>query len=362
VLYSCRFSGLHTIQQYSPGSKDRFVASKKILFLATGGTIASKRTPRGAAPAFGATDLLKIVPGIQKYGNIHVKELMRIDSSNMQPENWVRIAKTCFQGLAEHNGVIISHGTHTMAYTASALTFMLQNLHKPVVLTGAQIPSTEKRTDAVRNLTDSLCFACDETPGVFIVFNSKVIRGCRATKTSTDRFDAFESINSPIIATIRDEVIHYSVRPPLPEKRPSLHTQMNTSVCVLKLTPGTEPSLLEMIGNMGYRALVIECFGTGGVPLLKRNLLPAVRSLTGRGTIVVASSQCVHGGVDLNVYDVGKKSLDAGVFSGLDMTTETIVTKLMWALGRSTDPETVKKIMHANYADELTPGYRIRIS
>ncbi len=360
-MYSCHFPGLHTVLQRSPEPKDRFVAPKRILFLTTGGTIASKRTPRGTAPAVGAADLLKIVPNIQKYGNIHVKELMRIDSSNMQPEDWVSIAKACFQGLDKHDGVVISHGTHTMAYTASALTFMLQNLNKPVVLTGAQIPSTEKRTDAVRNLTDSLCFACDGAPGVFIVFNSRVIRGCRATKTSTDRFDAFESINYPVIATIRDDVIHYSFRLPLPEKPPSLHTHVNTSVCVLKLTPGTEPSLLEMIGNMGYRALVIECFGAGGVPLLKRNLLPKVRSLSVKGTIIVAASQCMRGGVDLRMYDVGKKSLDAGIFSGLDMTTEAIVTKLMWALGRSTNPEMVKTIMHKNFADELTPDYRIHI-
>jgi len=343
-------------------SENRPVTVKNLLFLTTGGTIASKHTAGGTAPAVGASYLLERVPNREKYGNIHVKELMQVDSTNMQPEDWVSIAETCFQGLSEHDGVVISHGTHTMAYTASALTFMLQGLHRPVVLTGAQIPSTEKNTDAVRNLTDSLSFASTGIPGVFIVFNSKVILGCRAKKTSTTSLDAFESINYPVIATIRDEIVHYRAKPPRQKTPVSLHTHLSNSVCVLKLTPGTNPSILEMIGTMGYRALVIECFGAGGVPFLKRDLLPGVRALAEKGTIVVAASQCPHGGVDLDIYDVGKKSLAAGILSGLDMTTETIAVKLMWALGRSSDPETVKKTMHKNFAGELTPNYHIRIS
>ncbi|HUT65712.1 MAG TPA: asparaginase [Spirochaetota bacterium] len=335
---------------------------KKILLLSTGGTIASENTPDGKTPSFDADKILTLVGDVGSLCEVDTHDLMRIDSSNMQPEDWKTIARASFDGLEDYDGVVISHGTHTMAYTASALTFMLQNIDKPVVLTGAQVPAGEEGSDAEKNIKDSLLFAGEGIPGVFIVFGSKVIKGCRASKTSTVLFDAFESINYPLIAKIQDKEIVYRNKPSRPKKNPQLIASLDSRVLLLRLVPGTPPALLDIVDTINCRGLVLECFGAGGVPSERRNLVPKIRSLIDRGTIVAITTQCLTGGVDLTVYDVGRKSLRAGALSGLDMTTEALVTKLMWALGQSTDRDTVLNIMTTNFADEFTPGYKIRVT
>ena len=332
---------------------------KKILLISTGGTIASEKTPGGIKPSFGAGKLLELAGSVL---DIDTLDLLRVDSSNMQPEDWRTIARAAYSGLESHDGVVISHGTHTMAYTAAALTFMMQNIPGPVVLTGAQVPAGESGSDGPRNLRDALMFAGDGAPGVFIVFHGKVIRGCRAVKTSTVLLDAFESINHPLVASIQGEKITYYQRPHNTKKKPVLRTDLDNSVFLLKLVPGIEPAVLDTVPRLGFRAVVIECFGAGGVPFTGRDLLAKIRSLVEGGTIVALSTQCLGGGVDLTIYDVGRKSLDAGVLSGLDMTTEALVVKLMWALGQSGDRNVVTDIMNTNYADEFTPGYSIRFS
>jgi L-asparaginase len=327
---------------------------KKIFFITTGGTIASSPGEEGLAPAQTGEDLLRAVPQLDRLCHISIRPLLNIDSSNMQPENWVTIAETAFAALDDYDGVVIAHGTDTMAYTASALSFMLQNIKKPVILTGSQIPMGEAGSDAPRNIYDAFCVACDNIPGVYIVFGGKVIRGCRASKIHTTDFQAFASINCPDVATVDSGHIAYQQRPTAATTgSPSINTSLCPHVALLKLIPGTRPELLDAVKQLGYRGLVIEGFGFGGVPFQGRNLIPKVQELLAAGLAVAITTQCLWGGSDLTVYEVGQKALKTGVIPTSDMATEALVTKLMWALGQSDDLAEVTRIMQTNYAGEI---------
>jgi len=327
---------------------------KKILFITTGGTIASLPGEEGLAPAQRGEDLLRAVPQLAGLCQIDIRPLFNIDSSNMQPENWVTMAETSFAALKDYDGVVIAHGTDTMAYTAAALSFMLQQLNKPVILTGSQIPMREEGSDAPRNIYDAFCVACDGIPGVYIVFGGRVIRGCRATKVHTRDFQAFTSINCPDVAAVEAGQILYRQRPAVPTTgAPSLNTSLCPRVALLKLIPGTRPELLGAVKDLGYRGLVIEGFGLGGVPFQGRNLIPMVQELVAAGLAVAITTQCLWGGSDLTVYEVGQKALKTGVIPAYDMATEALVAKLMWALGQSDDLQEVTRIMLTNYAGEI---------
>ncbi|HHW54775.1 MAG: asparaginase [bacterium] len=331
---------------------------KKILFITTGGTIASAPGKEGLAPAQSGEDLLQAVPGLARLCHIDIRPLLNMDSSNMQPENWVTIAEAAFLALDNYDGVVIAHGTDTMAYTAAALSFMLQKIKKPVILTGSQIPMGEAGSDAPGNIYDAFCVACDSIPGVYVVFGGKVIRGCRASKIHTRDFQAFASINCSEVARVKAGQITYRQRPTqLAAGSPSLNTSLCPQVALLKLIPGTRPELLTAIKDLGYRGLVIEAFGLGGVPFQGRNLLPGLEELVTAGLAVAITSQCLWGEADLSVYEVGRKALKTGVIPAYDMATEALVAKLMWALGQGDDLEEVTRIMLTNYAGEIgLPG------
>jgi L-asparaginase len=331
------------------------VAMKKILFLGTGGTIASTPGAEGMLPTLKTEDLIRVIPQLSDICEIQPKMIMNIDSSNVQPEDWVLIAENVFQKLDKVDGVVIAHGTDTMAYTASALSFMLQNLDKPVVLTGSQLSMTDDGTDAKRNIIDACVVACSGIAGVFIVFNGKIIKGCRSYKANTRDFQAFESLNYPYIGTIFNRKISFIHKPNVPlDKKPALNTKHSTAVFILKLFPGIDPKILDVLKDLNYRAVLIESFGAGGVPFLRRNLLPGIEALIKRGISIVVTTQCLLGGSDLTVYEVGQKALKLGVIPAYDMTTETLVTKVMWALGQTESREGLRKIMETNYADEVS--------
>ena len=328
---------------------------KKILFLATGGTIASTPSAEGMLPTLDAEDLIHAIPQLSEICEIQAEMIMNVDSSNVQPEDWVLIAENVFQKLDEVDGVVIAHGTDTMAYTASALTFMLQNLDKPVVLTGSQLSMTDDGTDAKKNVIDACIAACSGIRGVFIVFNGKIIKGCRSHKINTRDFQAFESLNYPYIGTIFHRNITFIHKPsPPPDKKPVLNTKYSAAVFLLKLFPGIDPKIFDALFDLGYRAVLMESFGAGGVPFLRRNLLPGVEALIKKGITVVVTTQCLLGGSDLTVYEVGQKVLRLGVIPAYDMTTEALVAKIMWAMGQTESPEALKKIMGTNYADEVS--------
>ncbi|MFE5319886.1 asparaginase [Paenibacillus sp. NPDC056579] len=327
---------------------------KKLLLLATGGTIAAVQGMEGLAPGMDADELISFLDGKNQDYRLDSKLLMNIDSTNMQPESWVKIAEAIYENYSQYDGFVITHGTDTMAYTSAALSYMLHNVNKPVVITGSQVPINVKKTDAKRNVLDSIRFACEDTGGVFLVFDGRVIRGTRAVKIRTKSYDAFESINHPYIAYISgSEVKYVNAMPPRTSKKLKLDPLLNPDVFLLKLVPGTKPEIFNYLQPL-YRGVIIESFGNGGIPFQGRDLLPKVRELIASGVAVVITTQCLEEGEDLNLYEVGRKvSKDLIILSG-DMNTEAIVPKLMWALGKSNDLNEVKKIMETPVNYDIT--------
>lgn len=327
---------------------------KKIAFLATGGTIASVPTPEGFRPAFTEKEMLLLVPELSEIGDIKGKLIMNIDSSNMQPEDWVTIARAIKDALFDFDGVVVSHGTDTLGYTASALTYMLTYLKKPVVLTGAQKSIGEENNDAKRNLIDSFRVAASSQPGVFVVFDGKIIFGNRASKIKTKSFDAFWSINAPYAGTVSNEEVEWDKKALSDEEvqirqlwdllaqRENINSEEKESlpvvlfdkldprVFLVKLYPGIEPQTLLFAKEKGYHSVLIEGFGAGGVTFRPpRNLLPAIRDLVESGIKVAVTTQVPFEGADFTRYEVGVKALEAGVVSMGSDTTESALAKLM---------------------------------
>ena len=326
-----------------------------ILLITTGGTIAAVPTPEGLAPDEGGGALpeaLRMLGG--RYQIEHIP-LFSIDSANMQPEEWREIARCVYENAAEHDGIVITHGTDTMAYTASALSFMLKGLMVPVVLTGSQLPASHPLTDAIENLRCAFAMAATHTPGVFIAFDRMIMLGTRAVKVRTTGFRAFESVNLPPVGivdgeglTLRHDLI------PQPKGPFTLRDDLCNDVFLLKLTPGFQPEFLDALSVMRYRGVVIEAFGAGGLHFIRRNLMEPLEQLVRSGLAVAVSSQCLYERSDFSLYQTGRKALDAGVIQCYDMTTEAVVTKLKWALGQTEDLNEVRRMFATNFAGEVT--------
>lgn len=327
------------------------MSTKRIKLLATGGTIASGGE-HGLAPALQAGDLLAYLPGLERLCTAHAEDILALDSANIQPEEWHLIASATFEALQHQDGVVITHGTDTMAYTAAMLSFMLRGLQKPVVLTGSQLPITHLAGDARSNLADAFAVACAGYPGVYIVFNHKIIQGARAFKVRAMGFDAFASINSPVAGTLDARGIHMQYPQPI-TGTPGLACTLCGTVCLIKLVPGTQPALVEVLADLGYRGVVIEAFGVGGLHHLRRNLIDSLGVLRARGVAVVVTSQCLYDSTDLSLYAVGAQLAAQHVIPAHDMTTEAAVTKLMWVLGQTSNLEEVAALMQRNLCGEL---------
>jgi L-asparaginase len=318
----------------------------KLLLIATGGTIASSEGNEGLAPTFAADKLLGYINEDTNVYSINTYQLFNIDSTNMQPEYWIKLAKHIEKTYSQYDGFVITHGTDTMAYTSAALSYMIQNLDKPVVITGSQKPISCKETDGARNLLDAIRFACSGLGGVYIVFDKKVILGSRAAKIRTKSYNAFESINYPYIAEIENNRIKY-IDGSISAKANSTPV-FNTSICskvfLLKLIPGIQPDIFNYI-KKNYRGLIIESYGSGGIPFEgSKNLLPKIKELIDNNVAVVVTTQVIHEGSDLSLYEVGQKALKIPVIPAYDMTREAAITKLIWALGQSKELDKVKEI------------------
>ena len=327
---------------------------KKLMILSTGGTIACTQTEDGLIPTLSADDILAYVPDAAKLGKIETKTILNLDSSNIQPEEWRLIAKAVFDCLPDYDGIVILHGTDTMAYTASMLSFMLRNVDKPVVITGSQLPVGHPNTDAKANLRDAMITAASGIPGVVVVFDRKIMLGCRVAEVRTTSQNAFESINRLPVGRVRFGHVRLIDPPQQPQGQPALDDAIEPNVFLLKLIPGTRPEVFDDIARLGYRGVVIEGFGLGGLHCLRRNLLEGIQNLMDANVAVLLTTQCRYEPSDPTVYETGRLALELGILQAYDMTSECAVTKLMWVLAHAASPEEVRRMMYTSFCGEIS--------
>ena len=326
---------------------------KHILLLTTGGTIASMPGADGLEPHRSGV-MERELNQLRTYYDITVRDIMCLDSSNIRPEEWQLIAHAVFEERLNYDGIVISHGTDTMAYTASAVTFMLPDIDLPVVFTGSQLPLADVLSDGPDNLRTAFAMAATGKPGVFLAFDRKVMLGCRSVKVRATGFSAFESVNSRYAAQITGLGLTLDERMIPRVKGPArLMDAISSEVFLLKLTPGLSPKIFDTLSAMGYKGIVIEAFGLGGVNVLHEGL-QSIRAAVDAGISVVVTTQCLYESANLQVYQVGNKLLELGVIQGRDMTTEAAMTKLMWAIGQGMTQREIARLFSINLAGEVT--------
>jgi L-asparaginase len=337
-----------------------------VLVLHTGGTLMMQRVsvPPGAVPSpltpdvYGR-DLVAELPSLARIADLRTKILFTMDSGDMQPAEWVSIAREVHERLSDPavDGVVIVHGTDTMAYTASALALLLGTLPKPVVLTGAQRPLVEARTDARENLIDAVLVATLPVCEVTIAFASRALRGARATKRDAWAFDAFDSPNcTPLVELGLGIDVAGHVRPR--GELGSFDPRLDPRVLAVRVFPGIDPSLVRGAIRAGVRGLVLEAYGTGNMPHLSGSLIPALEEARERGVPVLVVSQCLRGFVDMGAYAGGAEARAAGAISGGDMTVEAAIAKLMVGLGRYDDLGALREWLEQDVVGERTPTVR----
>ena len=338
---------------------------KKVLMLGTGGTIASGMTQSGLIPVLSTQELVEKVPEISELCDVTCRQLFSIDSTNITPAHWLSIAEAIRESYDDFDGFVIAHGTDTMAYTAAALSYLIQDSEKPIVLTGSQQPMASPFTDAKLNLYQSVLYAADEASrDVNVVFSGKVIAGTRAHKQRTMSFNAFMSMNYPSLAYIRNDRIvragaDLRAGGAVPERTgasPRVCGELDERVIVLKLTPELQPSIFGLL-KRDYDAVILETFGIGGIPSYGDNSYEdAILDWVESGRTLVVTTQVPEEGLDLGVYEVGRAYAEnPGILKGDDMSTEALVAKTMWALGQSRDPEQVRELFYREVNHDRMP-------
>lgn len=329
---------------------------KRILFIGTGGTIASDLTKGALSPSLGASELLRLVPDVSKICDIEAEQLFALDSTDIMPEHWLALAALIHEKYDMFDGFVIAHGTDTLAYTASALSYLIQNSRKPVVITGAQKPIGFETTDSKQNLSDAFRVAASDMRGVLVVFGGTVLLGTRAQKTRSKSFAAFSSPNFPPLATVQNGRLTVFFEPKAGEER--FYSSLDSSVGLLKLTPATDAELLRFMLDR-YDALVIESFGVGGLPDRDGDFRREAERAVRKGKTVVVTTQVQSEGTDLSVYNVGSDLAALGVLEAFDMTPEACFTKLMWLLPLTDDPTERERLFYTPVSHDILPPQEI---
>ena len=333
---------------------------KHILIIYTGGTIGMVKTSNGYAPKEGYfKSALDSIPAFTKEGMPKwdlYEMLPLLDSSNMTVNEWNRIGQLIYENYNDYDGFVILHGTDTMAYTASALSFMLENLSKPVILTGSQIPLLELRSDAVDNIVTSLLIAADnKVHEVCLYFGGSLMRGNRSTKYSSDRLIAFTSPNYPLLAQVGINIkYNKSALHKRSEGELKLHLYHNMPIGVIKVFPGIQFSLFESIMVDKLQGIVIETFGNGNIPSYGNALLPIIERAFNNGSVVVVCSQCPQGTVYLGTYETSNALKNAGAVCGYDLTTEAAVCKLYYLFSSGYTKEEINALMETDLRGEIS--------
>ncbi|MEN9557774.1 MAG: hypothetical protein RL141_143 [Candidatus Parcubacteria bacterium] len=299
--------------------------------------------------------LLHLEPRLHEVVQLDVEYVDNIDSTNMKPEHWDRMTAIIAEKYDQYDGFVITHGTDTMAYTSSALSFSLQDLGKPVVLTGAQIPGAKIETDGRRNFVNAVSVAMLDFSGVVLVFDEEIILGARASKVSESKLDAFETINWDVFGEIRIDMRLSDERKPRHDRPLNIQGGFEPNVAVMELTPGLPVATLTTLLESGIRGLILLGYGPGNIAY---DYLPVLQTALKKQIPVVVSTQCLEGATSMHLYDVGKQALDAGAIQAYDMSLECVTTKLMWAL-KHFPYEKIREIMHTNYTGEINKEGKI---
>lgn len=328
---------------------------KRVCLIHTGGTITMQKNAQGVLePGAIREHILQYVPSIQQIAEIDHVVLFQLDSSDINPKHWSQIATAIGERYQQYDGFVILHGTDTMAYTATALSFMLGNLSKPVIITGSQLPIFEVGSDGVNNLLNSVRFACEPMSEVAIMFGHRLIRGNRAKKMSQTHFDAFESPNIADLAKLGTELKladHVIIRR---SSELQLRTKLVTDVAFIKIFPGISNEFILGMVPTRTKAVIMEAYGTGNFPLGENGIQQAIDAISEQGIITVIATQCIYGAVEYEKYQGGFFAKQHGALSAHDMTSEAALIKLMWVLGQSSDYEQIKRLYHTNLVGELT--------
>lgn len=327
----------------------------KICLLFAGGTIGMVRNPKTGAlqPAVSAVDIIKDFPDIQKFMKLDFKVVMNMDSSNMNPGHWSEIAKTIHGLYDKYDGFVVAQGTDTMAYSASALSFALQNLSKPVVLTGSLIPLTELGSDGRNNLVYACMTATLDIAEVCMVFANKIIRGNRAKKYHESFVAVFHSPNYPYLGELGRPIKLHEWRKKRRKRVLQFQSKFDSNIALIKLFPGFDPAIIQRAVERKVSGIIIEGFGPGNVPFIENSIIPEIERATKNDIPVVVANQMEKGITNLTAYEAGYYAKKAGAISSKDMTTEATVAKFMWVLAKTKKLPEIKKLMEKDLVGEL---------